>query len=81
MLILLVLAIVSLTRGNKRVFFAPAGQTDFFARDNEPKVPPVQYQNTGSTVYPPTQPSFAPQFAPQFAAHQPGMTGQPAAQV
>jgi len=79
--ILLIFSIIAMTRGNP-VWTSPAGETDFFAR-NDSKIPPaVQYQNTGG-AYPPTQQQqqFAPQFTGQTQYGTPHQTTQPIAQV
>jgi len=67
--LLLVCAIIAMTRGNKGVWMQPAGQTDFFARNQVPPVghqPMMQPQYTGQPQgqYPP-QPQYANQQQPQ----------------
>ncbi|EJD53646.1 hypothetical protein AURDEDRAFT_52382 [Auricularia subglabra TFB-10046 SS5] len=73
--LLVVVAAIALSRGNRGVWTAPAGQTDFFARGEGSSIPPVQQQSTGATynpTYPPQQQAFVqPGVQPQY-------TGQPA---
>ncbi|KAH7096930.1 hypothetical protein BKA62DRAFT_643902 [Auriculariales sp. MPI-PUGE-AT-0066] len=73
MVSLLILSIVAYTRGNRSVFTAPAGDTDFFARDDTNK--PAVYAQTQypQTTYPPAQ-QFSPAYGQTPAA-------QPVAQV
>lgn len=70
--VLLVFSVIALSRGNRSVWTAPAGQTDFFARGNGTQVPPVKHEYDGST-YPPQ-----PQYGAQPQHVQPQYTGQPA---
>ncbi|KZW04180.1 hypothetical protein EXIGLDRAFT_716179 [Exidia glandulosa HHB12029] len=68
---LVVFSVIALSRGNRTVWQAPAGQTDFFARSNE--IPPVKHDATGTTVgnqYPP-QPQYAQQPVQQQYSGQP----------
>lgn len=76
--LLVVVAAIALSRGNRGVWTGPAGQTDFFARGEGSSIPPVQQQSTGATY----NATYPPQQQQQAAFPQPGVqpqyTGQPA---